>query len=636
MKNQGIEPEIVRWTAYMLKNRIATATLNMKTVIKIILEGTPQGGILSVLLWNLVMNDLLIRYPRIHPTTTNVFADDSADLAIGSDENTLVDCIQADLGVKEKWADDHKLSFSADKTKAMMITKRKNVNLKPMFLKGKEIEWVDSIRYLGVILDNKLSWRQHIKKSTEKATIAMAQCRKMVGKTWGLNPKVCKWLYTAIVRPIVSYGGIVFSKCLENKGTIKILSKLQRKGLVSTLNAPRSAPTQGLELMMGILPLHIHIQTTIIMTKTRLEASGNWMLKTGELPNKITHSKTIEKWCDQIPAIKMPRDKLQNKVHMQKLFQTEILHRDALKEKNIAFNPRNPDVIHCFTDGSKDDRSSGSGYIIIGTDIKEQGYLNLGPHSTVFQTEIVALIKSTRVLLNRNTSQKRIEFYSDSQASIKALEKYETSSKCVLECKELLNNLAKENIIKINWIPGHEGYKGNEIADRLANIGTNQETVRELFKPIIPVATSVTKAYVTKWANRKHQERWTSHTECRQTKIFLPSVGKNVWNSISNMSRREIRLMVQILTGHAHLNYHLNIQKLVETPKCEQCDEDIDETAAHLIGDCPYYSRIRNDIFGSYFLTDSDLKNINISKILNFIRNSRRFEARTEDTDTPE
>jgi len=84
------------------------------------------------------MNDLLIRYPRIHPTTTNVCADDSADLAIGSDENTLVDCIQTDLGVKEKWADDHKLSFSADKTKAMMITKRKNVNLKPMFLKGKE------------------------------------------------------------------------------------------------------------------------------------------------------------------------------------------------------------------------------------------------------------------------------------------------------------------------------------------------------------------------------------------------------------------------------------------------------------------------------------------------------------------
>jgi len=129
MEKQGIEPEIVRWTEYMLRNRLATATLNLKTVIKIILEGTPQGGILSVLLWNLVMNDLLKRFPKVHPSITKAFADDVAGLAVGKVESIVIDIIQQDVRIYEEWAHDNKLSFSQGKTKAMFITKRRKFKL---------------------------------------------------------------------------------------------------------------------------------------------------------------------------------------------------------------------------------------------------------------------------------------------------------------------------------------------------------------------------------------------------------------------------------------------------------------------------------------------------------------------------
>jgi len=80
-------------------------------------------------------------------------------------------------------------------------------------------------------------------------------------------------------------------------------------------------------------------------------------------------------------------------------------------------------------------------------------------------------------------------------------------------------------MIKINWIPGHEGYKGNDIADRLANIGTNQETARELLEPKIPVATSVTKAYVTKWANKNTKKDGPPTRSADKPRSFSPVHG---------------------------------------------------------------------------------------------------------------
>jgi hypothetical protein len=116
---------------------------------------------------------------------------------------------------------------------------------------------------------------------------------------------------------------------------------------------------------------------------------------------------------------------------------------------------------------------------------------------------------------------------------IKALSKYITKSKCVLICKETLNKVAMQNSIKINWIPGYEGIRGNEIAETLANIGTNQVIPNlDPTAPNIPVATSVIKSLVKTWETNEHQIRWDSTDEYRQTRIFISNVSKNYWKTV--------------------------------------------------------------------------------------------------------
>jgi hypothetical protein len=52
----------------------------------------------------------------------------------------------------------------------------------------------NQVKYLGVILDEKLNWNSHIDHRMQRTTIAFWQCRKAIGKTWGLKPKVVYWI----------------------------------------------------------------------------------------------------------------------------------------------------------------------------------------------------------------------------------------------------------------------------------------------------------------------------------------------------------------------------------------------------------------------------------------------------------
>ena len=68
---------------------------------------------------------------------------------------------------------------------------------------------------MGVTIDDELNWGKHIENITKKANFAMHQSRNMLGKRVGLSPKVCKFIYEGIIRPLVSYAAVVWIGALE-------------------------------------------------------------------------------------------------------------------------------------------------------------------------------------------------------------------------------------------------------------------------------------------------------------------------------------------------------------------------------------------------------------------------------------
>jgi hypothetical protein len=121
----------------------------------------------------------------------------------------------------------------------------------------------DQVKYLGVILDKKLDWKALLENRVRKACIAYWQCRRAVGKIWGLSPKVVAGLYTSVVSPILSYASLVWWKRVELKNAQKRLSHLQRMTCWAITGGMHSTPTSALEVMLMLPPLHLFIKQEV-------------------------------------------------------------------------------------------------------------------------------------------------------------------------------------------------------------------------------------------------------------------------------------------------------------------------------------------------------------------------------------
>jgi hypothetical protein len=92
----------------------------------------------------------------------------------------------------------------------------------------------------------------------------------------------------------------------------------------------------------------------------------------------------------------------------------------------------------------------------------------LGSLSTVFSVEVLAILRYTEILLNKNLIRREVHNCFDSKAALAALVKATSESSLVWECMQVLGKVGELNKVTLVWIPKHQGIPGNEEADRLA------------------------------------------------------------------------------------------------------------------------------------------------------------------------
>ena len=96
--------------------------------------------------------------------------------------------MQAALNRVQRWCEDHGLSVNPDKTEMVLFTRKRTLpGLIPIVFFGKELERTNKVKYLGVVLDSKLTWSEHVDQKCKKATALFWQCRRIVGSTHGVQ-----------------------------------------------------------------------------------------------------------------------------------------------------------------------------------------------------------------------------------------------------------------------------------------------------------------------------------------------------------------------------------------------------------------------------------------------------------------
>ena len=164
---------------------------------------------------------------------------------------------------------------------------------------------------------------------------------------------------------------------------------------------------------------------------------------------------------------------------------------------------------------------------------------------------------------------------------------------------------------------------GNEVADRLTKRGADQTVQGPA--PLVPAANCVQKRLLNNWRDVRCEEKWKNREDCRQSKLMMPNI-KNRWSKIIlRKSKTQIKVMVQLETGHANLRRHRFLMKLEDSPLCE-CGEE-EEMSIHLLTSCPLQARNRWHYLGKTTLQVEKIQNININKIMKFARATNKWSS---------
>lgn len=97
----------------------------------------------------------------------------------------------------------------------------------------------------------------------KKAKLAHWVCRGGFGKTWGLKAKVVYWLYTVVIRPIITCASLIWLPRTILVSSRNQLGSLQRVFCLAITEAMRTIPIAALDSNTGTLPVHDTVKSLL-------------------------------------------------------------------------------------------------------------------------------------------------------------------------------------------------------------------------------------------------------------------------------------------------------------------------------------------------------------------------------------
>ena len=588
--------------------------------------GVPQGSILSVTLFVLKINGLAEVIDK--DFFRSLFVDDFQLSFKGKTMSTIERRMQPNLVKISKWADENGFKFSYEKTVCLHFWKYKASRAPELEMKGQPIKLVQKTKFLGLVWDRGLTFKDHILYLRGKCLKALNMLKVLSHTDWGADTQTLLKLFRCLVRSKLDYGSIVYTSA--SHASLKKLYSVQNEALRICCGAFRSSPIDSLhaecyEMPPKIRQLQLSLQYAITLRANRTNPAYD-TIYLGDNPlfeclsDMPTSDEEDEDEEGEQKALFLKKLE-ERRRNLPPSFNERV--REYAEEANIPFDDIAPNEMspvepwllqsplidtrltsstkadtnpityttgfkelcdtykgfsYIYTDGSKKDEKVGAAATWEFGTLKTR----LPNGACIFSGEAVALINALKII--QESERTRFVIFTDSLSCLESLRNEDLSNSLIKEFLLRFREISQMGkCVVLCWIPSHKGIKGNEKADTHA-----KEALDLSIRPIL-IPSSDFKTIPKQYFTDLWHDIWTRSVSFRS--IHSPTLEKKIYDP--SLSRREERALCRLRIGHTRLTESYRMENRTARDKCSECDVGADLSVQHIMTECDRYRYLR-------------------------------------------
>ena len=217
-----------------------------------------------------------------------LYADDSALSLASDDPISLARDLQQDVNRFKTWTIGNKLTLNAGKTRLQWfvpMSKHRSFIPNLIYCDGIPIQRVDEFKYLGILLDSKLTFEPHAQcllRRLASSSMLFAKCR------YFMSIKAAEIVLKSFLLPIVEHGALFLSLCSDSV-VKKVQSHINRLLRIVYKQPPRTA-NRDLYTRSRVLPLTLRADAPLLRLQSGMRGGGvmtEWMLQPDMLDGSI-------------------------------------------------------------------------------------------------------------------------------------------------------------------------------------------------------------------------------------------------------------------------------------------------------------------------------------------------------------
>ena len=617
----GIKGKLKNWIEDFLTDRFFQVNIGGTLSDKYELQnGTPQGSVISPILFLIMIND----YPTtVRGTETSLFADDSAIWRSGKNIANIEKQLQEDVDKISKWSSLWGFKLNEKKTVAIIFSRSSKNRKHKLNIKenGKIISTSTTVKFLGIIFDQQLTWKDHINNITNSCKKKINLLRNLSGQQWGAGKQCMLRIYRTLIRPKLEYGIELF--CTANKASWRKLSVIQNTCLRLACGAMRGTAIDALQQECGELPILLRRKRAVLRYAAKISgSSGNpaisvlqdcWQLHYSTYPRgKEPMKLQTNCFLTQINLTSMT-------LNAREPWKNSTLHTDKSLLEDYHKQDRSPialtyildyikgheNKIHIYTDASaRQNGQVGAAYYIPEKEV--EGEMRLTDDTSITTAELVAIHAALKFVSTTAIQNTDVLILTDSLAGIRLLEqgglRVKDIASEILDEIECLNSLQNIQICFL-WIPSHIGIPGNKQADSIARKAAGKYEPDTIITPTLKEAQNK----IDNLIDEEWQQKYSNSSTAKHYKTIEPTVTRNIKFTCAN--RRKETFITRLRLGCCGLNLYLRKIGKHQNGLCDSCN--LPESVEHFLLNCPssniFYNSNINTIQKALYLQNIDM-----------------------------